>query len=333
MTRKKASSPQPRSLFRILLFILSALFVMLAAAAGGIGILLFTETGFRTTLAVAGRFLPTLQIASVAGTLPDFTLYAVSLTLPGIEVESKKLRVAFGGISPAEKSIDVAMLEGTDLRINVDTSALSEEPQESASSSSFEGLPFAITLQQAQLADFEMSVDGTRVALDSLASTANAAGKRITIESLKLGEIAVSSSTAETTTALCAQNPAASDFSGQLRELDALLSEPLLKELPTIDIGLEARVNALSISALLLNSTPVVQDLKLAGDIQNDTLNLSQLTLKAQGISAALQGSARLGGAWPVDLLAEIKAPLEPQIESLTEPSIELSEAPHVVNQ
>ena len=74
MTRKKASSPQPRSLFRILLFILSALFVMLAAAAGGIGILLFTETGFRTTLAVAGRFLPTLQIASVAGTLPDFTL-------------------------------------------------------------------------------------------------------------------------------------------------------------------------------------------------------------------------------------------------------------------
>lgn len=335
MTRKKdcGTCPQPRSLFRILLFILSALFVMLAAAACGIGILLFTETGFRTTLAVAGRFLPMLQIGSVTGTLPDFTVRGVSVTLPGIEIESKKLRVAFGGISPAEKSIDVAMLEGTGLRISVDTSALSEEPQESASSSSFEGLPFAITLQKAQLANFELSVDGTRVALDSLASTASAAGKRITIESLKLGEIAVSSSTAETTTALCAQNPAASDFSGQLRKLDALLSEPLLKELPTIDIGLEARVNALSISALSLNSTPIVQDLKLAGDIQNDTLNLSQLTLKAQGISAALRGSARLGGAWPVDLLAEIKAPLEPQIESLTEPSIEPSEAPHVVIQ
>ncbi|MGL5334669.1 MAG: autotransporter assembly complex protein TamB [Enterovibrio sp.] len=264
---------------------------------GGVGTLLFTNSGIDVVLWGAKKALPTLNVGRHEGRLLDgFTLEDVSLQLDGVDFKLKQLALDISSACLTSKQLCVEnlQLEGLNLVLAQMQESQEEPPAEPLSEIL---APLPIYLRNLTLNDAFIDAMGTQIRIAHFSSAAEWQGDTATLLPTKLHGIAIN---LPKTPAAPPATPAAAKEPAQ-----AIV-------LPEVLIPLRVDVQDLLVTDFKLDDQPMLHKLQLQAEAFQHNVQIKKLQLDTPQADLDLAASVNLTDSYPLTLNAKAKIKLDP---------------------
>lgn len=284
--------------------------LLLVLVVGALYWVLGTKSGLHFALNTATRLVPELTIESIDGGIEDLTLSGVKYQMPGIDVDAKKIHLAWRLKCLTSREVCIDDLSTDTVTVNVDTSQFppSEEAPPSEPLTELNA-PLTIRLNQLALVNTHVNVDGTVIDLDKFATGITWQQKAINIIPTDIINLAISLPVSEEPTVETPVQPVVPQAPIEEQkplgeELKALFSKPLLAELPEIILPVDLNVEGIHVSNFQLKGATdlTINSLNLKLENSGQSVLLKQLNVDAPQGKVAISGSISLAEKWPVAL-------------------------------
>lgn len=292
---------------------------------------LMTQKGLHFALYQATRWVPGLQIAQVQGSWRDLTLKNVGYQMPGVTVKLAELHLSLDVHCLKHLSLCVNALTTSGVDVDVDTAALppSESEPDTADDKPLSAIttPYPIELRLLKVNNLNVRVDGTAIALAEFRTAAHWQGKTLTIQpshlqSLKVvqpkppveekkGELSkqVSDKFAQDKAKrkIGKRQPAESIAQEKPlgERLSALFSQPLLPDLPKLQLPLEINVKRLSGDDIQIagDNQITINHILLRAVAMDSQVRLNTLIVRSPQGNISATGYLQPDKQWPLDLV------------------------------
>ncbi|MGL5290409.1 MAG: translocation/assembly module TamB domain-containing protein, partial [Vibrionaceae bacterium] len=264
---------------------------------GGVGTLLFTNSGIDVVLWGAKQALPTLNVGRHEGRLLDgFKLEDVSLQLDGVDFKLKQLALDISSACLRSKELCIENLQLDGLRLVLAQMQESEEKPPSDPISEILA-PLPIYLRKLTLNDAFIDAMGTQIRIAQFSTAAHWQGNVATLLPTQLHGIAVN----------LPKTPAPQDAA------PAVATQPAQAiALPEVLIPLRVDVQDLLVTDVKLDEQPILHKLQLQAEAFEHDVQIKNLQLDTPQADLNLAASVNLTNSYPLTLDARAKIKLDP---------------------
>ncbi|MGL4735158.1 MAG: autotransporter assembly complex protein TamB, partial [Enterovibrio sp.] len=268
---------------------------------GGVGTLLFTNSGIDVVLWGAKQALPTLNVGRHEGRLLDgFMLEDVSLQLDGVDFKLKQLALDISSACLKSKQLCIENLQLDGL--NLLLAQMQESPEEQPTDPITEILaPLPIYLRKLTLNDAFIDAMGTQIRIAQFSTAAEWQGDTATLLPTELHGIAVN---LPKTAAPQEPEPEAAMVAA------AEPAKPIV--LPEVLIPLRVDVQDLLVTDVKLDDQPILHRLQLQAQAFKHDVQIKKLQVDTPQADLDLAASVNLTGSYPLTLNAQAKIKLDP---------------------
>ncbi|WP_150538803.1 autotransporter assembly complex protein TamB [Actinobacillus vicugnae] len=294
--------------------------------------LLATGKGQRTAFELADKWLDSLTIGNVAGSLQDgLTLSDAKFVMDGVDVAvgQADLHIGFGCLFNQEACVENIAVKDT--KVVIDTAKLPpSRPSEDREPFTELNLPLGVSVKQLTLDNIQVQVDEMDISLNHFYSGISGKGRALRLAPTKLDGLQLSLAPVEAEQAVektqkiakNSQNSTASPIDWVT--IKQQLAQPLLTKQAPIKLPLDAAIPQLSAKNIQVEQkvkdkdgkliTPQsivkVESLALQANADQEVLELSQLSLKSDRGDLNGTGLLKFSENYPLDWSLKADSPL-----------------------
>lgn len=306
----------------------------------GLVVALSTKQGLHFALHQATRWVPGLQIADVQGGWRDLTLKGIGYQMPGVTVKADKLHLSLDVHCFKHLSLCINALTTSGVDVNVDTQALPpaepkpDKPNNKPSSAI--STPYPIELRLLKVNNVNVRIDGTTLSLGEFRTAAQWQGKTLTIQPSHVQSLTVArpkTPTEEQNGKLVkpisdsvhdkAQQKKPSERKTDAADLQekplgeklaALFSQPLLPDLPKLQLPLEINIKRLSGENIQItgDNNITINNLLLRALAMDSEVRLNTLIVRSPQGNISAKGYLQPDKQWPLDLVLNSDLNIDP---------------------
>ncbi|QIQ20959.1 autotransporter assembly complex protein TamB [Zophobihabitans entericus] len=283
---------------------------------------IYTSLGLKIISTVLEKTVPEIKIAHLDGALYDLEMRGFSLNMEGISVEVDQATLAISGMCLLQGKLCIKDFSADNIKVDIDTSKMAStdenvEPVEDSGERSTIDMPIPIELRALDLENVDVRVDDMQFALDSFI------GKAIWIKH----ELTIFPSSAQGVKAIFSDNPAPAPVAETAKsnvpleqQIQALFTEPLLTELPTVNIPLDINVIELTGTNWLLHMGDDFRfnDVLIQARTKNSYVAIDKLNTNAEtpfeNGNVAVNGYINLAKQWPLNVTLQVDTKAKSQL-------------------